>query len=293
LLEKLKTISNLVVLPHSVFALPFALASLLTATHGRPSLHVLFWVIVCMVLARTTAMAYNRLVDADVDAKNPRTKNRDIPAGRIKPWQVGVLTAVCGLGFVMASHSLNPLAFKLSPIALAIVCFYSHTKRFTWTSHLFLGLALGVAPVGAWIAATGQFSPEPFWLMAAVICFLAGFDILYATQDEAFDKKEGLQSWVVRWGLPNSLKASRFFHACMLGFLAGFGVQVGFPTFYYVGIGIIGAVLLYQHLKAYQLDVRGKSIQFTLSPAMMKMNGWISVLYFAVVGVTVWLSKGF
>jgi 4-hydroxybenzoate polyprenyltransferase len=293
LLEKLKTISNLVVLPHSVFALPFALASLLTATHGKPSLHVLLWVIVCMVLARTTAMAYNRLVDADIDAKNPRTRNRDIPAGRIKPWQVGVLTVVCGLGFVMASHSLNPLAFKLSPIALAIVFFYSHTKRFTWTSHLFLGLALGVAPVGAWIAATGQFSLEPFWLTAAVICFLAGFDILYATQDEAFDKKEGLQSWVVRWGLPNSLKASRFFHACMLGFLAGFGVQVGFPPVYYAGIGIIGAVLLYQHLKAYQLEVRGKAIHFTLSPAMMKMNGWISVLYFAVVGVTVWLSKGF
>jgi 4-hydroxybenzoate polyprenyltransferase len=293
LLNKLKTISNLVVLPHSVFALPFALASLLTATHGRPSPHVLFWVIVCMVLARTTAMAYNRLVDADIDAKNPRTRNRDIPAGRIKSRQVMLLVCVCALGFVLACTQLNVLAARLSVPALVIVLFYSHTKRFTWTSHLFLGLALGVAPVGAWIAATGQFSPEPFWLTAAVICFLAGFDILYATQDEAFDKKEGLQSWVVRWGLPNSLKASRFFHVCMLGFLAGFGVQVGFPPVYDVGIGIIGAVLLYQHLKAYQLEVRGKSIHFTLSPAMMKMNGWISVLYFAVVGVTVWLSKGF
>src|SRR5665213_1318147 len=126
--NKLKTISNLVVLPHSVFALPFALASLLTATHGKPSLHVLFWVIVCMVLARTTAMAYNRLVDADVDARNPRTKNRDIPAGRISPVQVKILTLVCGFGFVMACYPLNPLAFKLSPLALVIVFFYSHTK---------------------------------------------------------------------------------------------------------------------------------------------------------------------
>ena len=291
--EKIKTISNLVVLPHSVFALPFALASLLTATQGRPSLHVLFWVIVCMVLARSTAMAYNRLVDADIDAKNPRTKNRDIPAGRIKVWQVRVLVTVCALGFVMACYPLNPLAFKLSPLALAIVFFYSHTKRFTWTSHLFLGLALGVAPVGAWIAATGAFAPEPFWLTAAVVCFLAGFDILYATQDEAFDRQARLQSWVVRWGLPASLKASRFFHACMLGFLAGFGVEAGFPRGYYWGIGIIGAVLLYQHKTAYKLETGGVSPRFTLSPSMMMMNGWISVLYFIVVGVTVWLSKGF
>jgi 4-hydroxybenzoate polyprenyltransferase len=293
MLEKLKIISNLVVLPHSVFALPFALASLLTATHGRPSLQVLFWVIVCMVLARTTAMAYNRLVDADIDAKNPRTQNRDIPAGRIKLWQVRVIIWVCALGFVLATTQLNLLTAKLSIPALVIILFYSHTKRFTWASHLFLGLALGVAPVGAWIAATGAFAPEPFWLMAAVICFLAGFDILYATQDETFDKKEGLQSWVVRWGIPNSLKASRFFHACMLGFLAGFGVQAAFPPVYYWGIGIIGAILLYQHQNAYKLEIGGGGPRFTLSPSMMKMNGWISVLYFGVVGVTVWFSKGF
>lgn len=293
MIQKLKILSNLVVLPHSVFALPFALASLLTATQGRPSLHVLFWVIVCMVLARTTAMAYNRLVDADIDAKNPRTKNRDIPAGRIKIWQVRILVVLCAFGFVMACYPLNALAFKLAPVALAIVLFYSHTKRFTWTSHLFLGLALGVAPVGAWIAATSAFAPEPFWLTAAVICFLAGFDILYATQDATFDKKEGLQSWVVRWGLPGSLKASRFFHACMLGFLAGFGIQAGFPPIYYLGIGVIGAVLLYQHKNAYKLETfKGRS-RFTLSPSMMKMNGWVSILYFTVVGVTIWFSKGF
>ncbi len=292
-IEKLKTFSNLVVLPHSVFALPFALASLLTATHGKPPLDVFFWVIVCMVLARTTAMAYNRLVDADIDAKNPRTKNRDIPAGQIKIWQVRIIVWVCALGFVLASTRLNPLAAKLSPIALAIILFYSYTKRFTWTSHLFLGLALGVAPVGAWIAATGHFAIDPFWLMAAVICFLAGFDILYATQDEAFDKEMGLQSWVVKWGLANSLKASRFFHACMLGFLAGFGAQAGFSPVYYLGIGVIGAILLYQHKKAYRLEKRGDSTHFTLSPVMMKMNGWISVLYFVVVGVTVWFSKSF
>jgi 4-hydroxybenzoate polyprenyltransferase len=289
LFKKLKTISSLVVLPHSVFALPFALASLLTATRGKPSLHVLFWVVVCMVLARTTAMAYNRLVDADVDAQNPRTKNRDIPAGRISIWQVKIITFVAGLGFIAACFFLNPLAFQLSPLALAIVCFYSHTKRFTWTSHLFLGLALGVAPVGAWVAATGQLAWEPFLLTGAVICFLAGFDILYATQDEAFDKKAGLHSWVVRWGLSNAIQASRFFHVGMLGFLTVFGVQVGFSYGYYAGLGLIAAALIYQHLKAYRFESNGGETKFTLSPKMMGFNGWIAVIYFVVVGASLWL----
>jgi 4-hydroxybenzoate polyprenyltransferase len=289
MLNKLKTISNLVVLPHSVFALPFALASLLTATHGKPALHVLLWVIVCMVLARTTAMAYNRLVDADVDAENPRTKNRDIPAGRISILQVKIITFLAGLGFMGACFLLNFLAFELSPLALAIICFYSHTKRFTWTSHLFLGLALGVAPVGAWVAATGELEGKPFLLTGAVICFLAGFDILYATQDEAFDKKAGLHSWVVRWGLSNAIQASRFFHVGMLGFLTVFGFQVGFPISYYIGIGLIAIALLYQHLKAYTFEAKGKEVKFALSPKMMGLNGWIAVIYFVVVGVSLWL----
>jgi 4-hydroxybenzoate polyprenyltransferase len=185
------------------------------------------------------------------------------------------------------------LAFKLSPIALAILFFYSYTKRFTWTSHLFLGLALGVAPVGAWVAATGRLEIAPFWLTAAVICFLAGFDILYATQDENFDKQAGLHSWVARWGVANSVKASRFFHGAMLGFLAGFGAQCGFPSAYYAGVGLVGAALVYQHQKAYSLQQSGPEIRFTLSPQMMAMNGWISVLYLTVVGATLWFSNGF
>ena len=215
-LDRIKAFSSLVVLPHSVFALPFALASLLVATQGKPPVRILLWVIVCMFLARTAAMSYNRLIDADIDARNPRTQNREIPAGRIQPWQARALTIVSGLGFVLATSQLNALAFKLSPLALGIVLFYSYTKRFTWLSHFFLGLALGVAPVGAWIAATGQFSLTPFWLTGAVIFFVAGFDILYATQDETFDKNAGLKSWVVKWGIPNSLKASRFLHIGML-----------------------------------------------------------------------------
>ncbi|HTA76224.1 MAG TPA: 4-hydroxybenzoate octaprenyltransferase, partial [bacterium] len=203
--------------------------------------------------------------------------------------QVKILTLVCGFGFVMACYPLNGLAFKLSPLALLILFFYSHTKRFTWTSHLFLGLALGVAPVGAWVAATGELALAPFLLTGAVICFLAGFDILYATQDEAFDKKAGLHSWVVRWGIPDSLYASRFFHVGMLGFLTVFGVQVGFPAGYYVGMGFVAAALLYQHLKAYTYENKKGQVKFTLSPQMMGLNGWISVIYFLVVGATLWL----
>lgn len=287
-MNHLKTFSNLVVLPHSVFALPFALASLLTATNGHPPLRLLILVILAMILARTTAMAYNRLVDADIDSKNPRTRNRDIPTGRITLNETRLLVWVCGFAFVATCYFINALAFKLSPLALIIVFFYSHTKRFTWTSHLFLGLALGVAPVGAWVAATGKLAWEPFWLTAAVICFLAGFDILYATQDEAFDKSQGLHSWVVKWGLLNSLKASRFFHAAMLGFLAGFGAQAGFSQSYYVGVGLVGAVLFYQHKKAYTLENQAGVVKLTLSPAMMAVNGWVAVLYFFVVGATLW-----
>jgi len=241
-----------------------------------------------MVLARTSAMAYNRLVDADVDARNPRTQNRDLPAGRIKLWQVRLIVILSSFGFVGTTYFINPLAFVLSQYALVIILFYSHTKRFTWTSHLFLGLALGVAPVGAWIAATGQFQTQPLWLLGAVICFLAGFDILYATQDLSFDKQEGLHSWVVRWGLSRSLLASRLFHTLMLGFLAGFGAQAGFSSIYYVGIALVGAVLLVQHRLAYRLEKDGGDIRFTLSPAMMGYNGWIAVLYFLVVGATLW-----
>lgn len=287
--QKLRAFSSLVVLPHSIFALPFALASLLAATHGRPPLRILIWVIVCMVLARTAAMAYNRLIDADIDAKNPRTQGREIPAGSIKPWQARVLAIVFGFGFVLATSRINLLAFHLSPAALAIIFFYSYTKRFTWLSHFFLGFALGVAPVGAWIAATGQFTIQPLWLTGAVICFVAGFDILYATQDVDFDKSAGLHSWVVRWGIPASVKASRFLHIAMLGFLAMFGADCGFPQSYYTGVGFVAAFLVYQHQKGYSLEKKAGGAKFTLSPSMMAMNGWVSVLYLAVVGVTLWL----
>jgi len=285
--KRLKTLSELVVLPHSVFALPFALASLLAATGGKPPVRILVWVVVCMVLARTAAMAYNRLVDADMDALNPRTKNRPLPSGRMTPNQVRLVAAVSGFLFVLASGRLNPLCFKLSPLALGVVFFYSHTKRFTWASHLFLGLALGIAPPAAWAAATGSLSPSPLLLTAAVVCFVAGFDILYAAQDAAFDRNHGLRSFVVRWGGRNALWASRILHIVMLGFLSLFGHRLDFPAFYQAGVGAIGAVLFYLHLTQYHWNPAEGSLR--VKSALMAVNGWVAVLYFLNVGASLWL----
>jgi len=289
--DKLKAFSNLVVLPHSVFALPFALAALIVATQGKPSLRLVGLVVLAMFLARTAAMAYNRLVDADIDAKNPRTGGREIPSGRVKAWQAKALVWVCGLGFVLTCAHLNPLAFRLSPIVLAVLLFYSHTKRFTWASHFFLGFALGLAPVGAWIAALGRFTVEPLFLTAAVTCFVAGFDVLYALQDEAFDKKEGLHSWVVKWGAGNTVWASRILHVAMIGFLAFFAAACAFPTSHFTLLGLIAGGLAWLHRMGYKVEGKGRAAKVTLSPQMMSYNGWIAVLYLAAVAVTVYTMK--
>jgi len=291
LVEKLKAFSNLVVLPHSVFALPFALASLLVATQGKLSLRLVGLVVLAMFLARTAAMAYNRLVDADIDAKNPRTKGRDIPSGRVKTWQARALVWVCGLGFVVTCSFLFSLAFRLSPIVLAVLLFYSHTKRFTWASHFFLGFALGLAPIGAWIAALGRLTVEPLFLCAGVLCFVAGFDILYALQDEEFDKREGLHSWAVKWGAGNAVWASRFLHVAMIGFLACFAAVSGFPSSHFTLLGLIAAALAWLHRMGYKVEGSGKAAKVVLSPQMMAYNGWIAVLYFAAVAATVLVTQ--
>jgi 4-hydroxybenzoate polyprenyltransferase len=278
----------LVVLPHSVFALPFALASLLVATAGRPSLRLLALVVAAMVLARTAAMAYNRFLDAPIDARNPRTLDRSIPTGKVRRWEALSLAIFSAFAFMGVCSLLNPLAHRLSPLALLVLFFYSHTKRFTWTTHLFLGLALGIAPVGAWVAATGELAARPFWLLAAVVCFLAGFDILYATWDEDFDRRERLHSWVTRWGLKNSLRASRVFHLLMVGFLAGFGAHAGLPGPYFIGVAVVGAILASQHRGLYRMERLTTPGTFRVSGALFRWNGWVAVLYLAVVGYSLW-----
>ncbi|HET9870894.1 MAG TPA: UbiA-like polyprenyltransferase [bacterium] len=286
--QRLKDWSNLIVLSHSIFALPFALASLLVATHGHPSMRLTLLVLLAMFFARTAGMANNRVMDADLDAQNPRTQGREIPAGKITKLQALILTWVAAAAFVATCYCIGGLAFKLSPLALGIVLFYSLTKRFTWWCHFFLGLALGLAPVGAWVAAKNALEPAPLFLMGAVVFFVAGFDILYAIKDVDFDRAQGLKSWVVRWGIPASLRTALVLHFVLLLFLAGFGVEADLSPLYIYGVAILGVFLTYQHTKifAYARDRRGGD--FILPIDVLGLNGWVSVLVLAAVGVSLW-----
>lgn len=286
LLRKLKDYSELVVLPHSVFALPFALVALLAATGGRPSFRLLALVVAAMVFARTAAMAYNRFADARIDAKNPRTQGRPIPSGRVHEKEALFLAVFSSAAFIGACALLNPLALVLSPVVLAWFFFYSHTKRFTWLSHFVLGLALGAAPPAAWIAAKGELAAAPLWLTGAVVCFVAGFDILYALWDEDFDRKEGLHSFVVRFGARRAVFASRLLHGLMLGFLAGFGRAMAFPSaVFWPGVVVPAVLLAYQHARIVRFEKGPEGSRPVLSKRLFALNGWVAVAYFLATGV--------
>lgn len=232
---------------HTIFALPFALGALLVAAEGRPSLRLLGLVLVAMVLARTAAMTFNRLVDWEIDRRNPRTAGRHtlIP----KP----VAIAACALSsllFCLTTWFINPLCFALSPVALGIVFFYSFTKRFTHLAQIFLGLALGISPIGAWLAVTGQFALPPLVLGAAVLCWVAGFDIIYATQDYEVDRRESLRSMVVWLGVPRALTAATLLHTVALAGFVAFGWLAGLGGLYYLGLVLTAGALVYEHLLA-------------------------------------------
>ena len=259
---------------HTVFALPFALAALLVAANGRPSLRVFLLVLVCMVSARTAAMLFNRWVDWSLDQRNSRTASRHLLVP--KPVVLVALVGMAGV-FVAAAASINRLTFLLSPVALAIVFFYSVTKRFTPATHFFLGLALGIAPVGAWIAQTGSLSPAPVVLGLAVVCWVAGFDLIYATQDYEFDRREGLKSLVVKLGVPRSLRLAQFLHALtFLGFI-GFGLMAGLGPVYYGAMVLVAVMLLYEHRSAQPLDVAG------VNRAFFQSNAVVSAVYLIAV----------
>ena len=240
---------------HTVFALPFALAAMLVAARdhrGWPGGKTFLLILAAMVCARTCAMAFNRIVDRKFDALNPRTKDRHLPAGTISLVSAVSLWVLAAAGLLAASYFLNPLCFYLSPAALVAVCFYSLTKRFTDYTHVFLGLALALAPVGAWLAVKGaDISPLEIFQMtvlaAAVILWLVGFDIIYALQDYEFDKTHGLRSLVVAWGPQNALVAAFLAHMIMCGLLFGFGMLCGFRFAYLVGWLLILACLVMEH----------------------------------------------
>lgn len=269
---------------HTVFALPFALAAMAVASresHGWPGWRTFLLILAAMVCARTAAMGFNRIADRKFDALNPRTAGRHLPGGRITLSSAYVLTCLSAAGLVIVAWFINPICFWLSPVALAIVFFYSLTKRFTDFSHFFLGLALGVAPVGAWLAVRGQFAWPPVVLAVAVVFWLVGFDIIYATQDYESDKQQNLRSLPVRWGIAGSLRFARVAHALMAAALLGFGLISGLRVPYYVGLSVIVVCLIVQHVVARKRD------PVSLNVAFFRMNAIISLLFLAAAVVDV------
>jgi 4-hydroxybenzoate polyprenyltransferase len=230
-----------------------------------------------MGCARTAALGFNRIADRRFDAQNPRTKDRHLPAGRISLGSAWVLTCLSACGFIVVTWLINPACFYLSPVALAVVGFYSLTKRFTDFSHFFLGLALALAPLGAWLAVRGRLDWEPVVLAGAVVFWLVGFDIIYATQDHEFDKAAGLRSLPVRWGLAGSLRFAAAAHAVMWAGLLGFGLISGRGATYYVGLAVVAGCLVAQHFLARKQD------PISLNAAFFRMNAILGVVFLAAV----------
>jgi 4-hydroxybenzoate polyprenyltransferase len=255
---------------HTIFALPFALGALLVATGGRPSWRLLAPVLLCMVCARTAAMLFNRIADWTLDQRNPRTAARHrLLSRRAAIW----LLIFSSAAFVASAGAINRMTLLLSPIALVIVFFYSTTKRFTAASHFFLGLALAVAPAGAWIAATGRLELAPLILGAGVIAWVAGFDLIYAIQDLEFDRREGLHSLAVRLGIPGSLRIAQYLHVVMFLALLGFGFAASLGRNYFVGMPLIAGALIYEHWSARRLDIAG------INRAFFQSNAFVSAVF--------------
>jgi len=244
----LRETAEMIKLQHTVFALPFAVISLITATgRGWPPARVWFWVLVAMVAARTAAMTFNRIVDEGIDAANPRTASRALPAGRLsRRFAWGVLVASSALFFV-AAGALNPLCLTLAAPALAVLLGYSYTKRFTALAHLWLGVALGISPVGAWAAATGRLAVQPMILGLGVMLWVAGFDVIYSLQDEAFDREHGLHSIPVAVGAAGALRVSRLLHAGAVVCFLAFALMAGGGPWRLAAVASAAALLLWQH----------------------------------------------
>jgi 4-hydroxybenzoate polyprenyltransferase len=283
LLKKIGNYASLIRFSHTIFALPFALASVALAWPSHPvTVRIFLWILVAMVGARSAAMGFNRLADRRFDALNPRTQNWELPQGKIKVWEASLLTVAASLVFLYAAYQLNLVCFVLSPLALGITFFYSLTKRFTWASHLFLGLALSLAPMGAWLAVSG--SPIdltelfiPFFLGLGVLFWLAGFDTIYSLQDHVFDRKQGLHSIPVRFGVARALQLSTFFHLCTVFFLALVGVAAQMGVVYWLGFGAITVVLFWEHriVKPNDLSRIGR--------AFFDFNAYVSIGYLLAI----------
>lgn len=286
MIEAVRNWGRMVKFPHSVFALPFALSgATLAAIDSGITLRQVLWIVVAMVGARNAAMGFNRLADQSLDAKNPRTAERELPAGKLSRTAVWIFTLLLAGLFVLASFQLSPLCGRLSPLALAAIFGYSYTKRFTWGSHLFLGLALAMAPVGGWLAVSGRFAPVAWLLGAGVLLWVAGFDVIYSCQDATFDRRTGLFSIPARFGIRRSLLIARLLHAAALAALAGVGWLADLHPVYWVGWLAIAAILVWEHRLVSAEDLSRIGVAF------LNLNGIISVIYLATVLIAAVLPR--
>lgn len=289
-LRRLALTLEMIKFEHSVFALPFALTGALLAWrdggHRTAGLAwKLAWIVVAMVSARAVAMTFNRILDASIDGRNPRTRGRHIPAGLLSERFAWVFLAASGAVFVTAAAALNPLCLKLAPVALSVVCFYSWTKRFTPVSHLVLGFSLGIAPAAAWIAIRGNLDPRILWLTAAVTFWTAGFDIIYSCQDYEFDRREGLFSIPSRVGIGAGLWIARVFHVVMVGCLAALTMSMGVGGLAWLGVAVVAGLLVWEHRL-----VRGDDLS-RVDAAFFTTNGYISMAFFACWAVEILLFR--
>ena len=274
-LQNISVFLEMIKFSHTIFALPFALAGAVLAARGMPSTYQLFWIVMAMIGARTAAMAMNRLIDAEIDSRNPRTSGRAIPAGLIGKGSVLLFTILATLLMLFSAWKLNPLCLKLSPIALFFLVLYSYCKRFTAMAHIILGICLAAAPVGAWMAIRGAIELPAILLGLSVLFWVSGFDILYALQDLEFDRGAGLHSIPVRLGIAGSLRLARLFHCLMLLLLVSLWIHLGLGWFFAASITVSAGLLTYEHLL-----LRGGNLE-KLDAAFFNMNGYISVVVLA------------
>ena len=285
LLTNIKTTMEMIKWEHSIFALPFALCAAMLAAGGMPTAPKLGWIVLCMVSARSAAMAFNRIADAQIDAANPRTAMRAIPAGTLSLKFAAIfVTVACGL-FVLGAAQLNRVTLYLSPVALAVVLLYSYTKRFTRWSHLVLGFALGMAPAAAWIAVRGSLDPRILLLTAAVTFWVGGFDVLYACQDIEFDRANDLNSIPQALGIRRALMVARTLHLLMLGLLLALVIVFGLGKLAIAGIVVVALLLAYEHSLVSPDDLT------KLNAAFFTMNGVIAVVFFVFVAADLLIRR--
>jgi 4-hydroxybenzoate polyprenyltransferase len=284
MLSRLRIYASFVRVSHSVFALPFALAGMLLAARTQPvTVAQVAWVVAAMVCARSAAMGFNRLVDARFDAVNPRTAGRELPRGAMSRREAVLFVGLASVAFMFAAFQLGWLCFALAPVALAIVFWYSLAKRFTWTTQLFLGLAMAVAPVGGWLAAGGRGGLEPWLLALAIGLWVGGFDVLYACQDLAVDRAHGLQSIPVRFGVARSLAISRMMHGGAVASLASLALIVPLGWVYLAGVGAVALLLVYEQSLVSARDLSQVKRAFDL-------NGFVGILYVIVTAIAIYVA---